>query len=226
MINLYKIQILNNFRVRTKLIIEDNNNVNTSHIRYNNNNNNKNYNIRRINSKGTSSNNINNNGHRQRKPAKGVNPGYIMEHLNEANRNTGETRGRHHTPGDGALRTPLPPPLVSWDLSFFFSMNSLLLLLIYKRILDIRGKISTKWKKILLDIRPFKFNFKCSKSFPLIFIVELVVFKKKKLYPLCCVNFQNFSTFFHHQTLYKSLFFIFTIFGLPPPPGLPSILLL
>ena len=46
---------------------------------------------------------------------RGVNPGSIMEHLNEANKtnNTGdEARGRHHTPG-GTLRTPLPPPLVS-----------------------------------------------------------------------------------------------------------------
>ena len=99
------------YRVRTKLIIEENNNNNnSSQIRQNNNN------IRRINNKHTTTTNNNiNTHHYQRKAMRGVNPGSIMEHLNEANKtnNTGdEARGRHHTPG-GTLRTPLPPPLVS-----------------------------------------------------------------------------------------------------------------
>jgi len=98
------------YRVRTKLIIEDNNNSSQIRLNKNNNNNNNNINIRRI--KGTTTNNINNiNAHRQRKPIKGVNPGYIMEHLNGAKSKTDETRARQHTPG-GTLRTPLPPPLV------------------------------------------------------------------------------------------------------------------
>jgi len=97
------------YRVRTKLIIKDNNNNNTSQIRQN-----KNV-IRRINKKHTTTINNNINAHnRQRKAMRGVNPGSIMEHLNEANKTNNtddEARGRHHTPG-GTLRTPLPPPLV------------------------------------------------------------------------------------------------------------------